>query len=148
MQDKRNSIVFSSLPRLLNASPQLPRCHNCKSLPSLQLYRELVPHRCGCFQCCCCVFSVAFFATRSLTLSLLGTPCPSLSLPRNLLHQTVVPSAITSGDSTDLQTFDVSVHTNELRLVPKFRHVTQWISVKEVRKPGAILPEVDLQCVT
>ncbi|CAM9327321.1 unnamed protein product, partial [Hapterophycus canaliculatus] len=47
---------------------------------------------------------------------------------------TVVPSAISSGDSTDFQTFDVSVHANALRLVPKFRHVTEWFSVKEVRK--------------
>ncbi|CAM9500688.1 unnamed protein product [Scytosiphon promiscuus] len=45
---------------------------------------------------------------------------------------TVVPSVITSGDSTDFQTFDAIVHTNELRLVPKFRTVTQWFSVKEL----------------
>lgn len=55
-------------------------------------------------------------------------------------RQTVVPSAISSGDSTDFQTFDVAVHTNLLRLVPKFQQVSKWISIKEVRKPPSFSP--------
>ncbi|CAN0009638.1 unnamed protein product [Ectocarpus sp. 12 AP-2014] len=45
---------------------------------------------------------------------------------------TVVSSAISSGDSTDYQTFDVEVHTNEIRLVPVFQRVDQWIGIKEM----------------
>lgn len=45
----------------------------------------------------------------------------------------MVPSAITSGTSTSLETFDVSVHTDVLRLVPKFQRVDQMVHVKEVR---------------
>eukprot|EP00904_Undaria_pinnatifida_P008259 jgi/Undpi1/4563/HiC_scaffold_18.g07917.m1 len=45
---------------------------------------------------------------------------------------TVVPSAISSGDSTDYQTFDVNVHALTIRLVPKFQRFNQWFSVKEM----------------
>lgn len=48
------------------------------------------------------------------------------------LFQTVVASAITSGDTADYQTFDVNVHAQTIRLVPKFQRFNQWISVKEV----------------
>lgn len=53
----------------------------------------------------------------------------------------MVPSAISSGDSTDYQTFDIAVHTNSIRLVPKFQHVTQWININEVMNPRPVEPE-------
>lgn len=46
--------------------------------------------------------------------------------------QTVVASAISSGDSTDYQTFDVSVFANKIRVIPKYQKVDQWLSIKEV----------------
>ena len=33
---------------------------------------------------------------------------------------------------TDYQTFNVGVHTNLIRLVPKFQKYDQWIGIKEV----------------
>ncbi|CAM9212730.1 unnamed protein product, partial [Laminaria digitata] len=45
---------------------------------------------------------------------------------------TVVASAISSGDTTDYQTFDVDVHAVTLKLVPKFQRFNQWFSVKEM----------------
>eukprot|EP00904_Undaria_pinnatifida_P008254 jgi/Undpi1/4559/HiC_scaffold_18.g07913.m1 len=45
---------------------------------------------------------------------------------------TVVPSAITHGSTTDYQTFNVGVHTNLIRLVPKFQKYDQWIGIKEM----------------
>lgn len=43
-----------------------------------------------------------------------------------------MPSAITSGETTEFQTFDVAVHTNEIRLVPKFTRMGDSIGIKEV----------------
>lgn len=43
-----------------------------------------------------------------------------------------MPSAISSGDTTEFQTFDVAVHTNEIRLVPKFTRMDESVSIKEV----------------
>lgn len=48
----------------------------------------------------------------------------------------VAPSVITSGDSTELQTFDVRAHTNAIRIVPKFQRADQFIHIKEVRCLG------------
>lgn len=48
------------------------------------------------------------------------------------LSQTVVSSAISSGDTTEFQTFDVGVHANEIRLVPKFTRLNESVSIKEV----------------
>ncbi|CAN0010264.1 unnamed protein product, partial [Ectocarpus fasciculatus] len=45
---------------------------------------------------------------------------------------TVVPSAISSEDGSDYQTFDVAVHTNKIRLLPKFGQITDFIGIKEV----------------
>lgn len=58
--------------------------------------------------------------------------CPCLPL-----RQTVVDSAVTSGDTTDYQTFDVGVHAVTLKLVPKFQRFNQWFSVKEVSAPSS-----------
>lgn len=49
------------------------------------------------------------------------------------VFQIIVPSAITSGDTTDYQTFNVGVHTSSIRLIPKFRQTNQWVNIKEVR---------------
>lgn len=54
------------------------------------------------------------------------------SLPLLLVVQTVVPSAISSGDTTEFQTFDVGVHANEIRILPKFKRLDQSIGIKEV----------------
>lgn len=58
--------------------------------------------------------------------------------------QTVVPSAISSEDDSDYQTFDVAVHTNMIRLLPKFGQITDLIGIKEVgspkRKDGVLVP--------
>lgn len=48
------------------------------------------------------------------------------------VEQVVVPSVITSGDTTDYQTFDLKVFTNAINIVPKFQRVDQWINIKEV----------------
>lgn len=48
------------------------------------------------------------------------------------LVQTVVPSAISSGETTGFQTFDVNVHTNAIRLVPKYTRIGEVFSVTEV----------------
>lgn len=45
---------------------------------------------------------------------------------------TVVASAISSGDTTDYQTFNVGVHAKTLEIIPKFQRVNQWFSVKEM----------------
>ncbi|CAM9499220.1 unnamed protein product [Ectocarpus sp. 4 AP-2014] len=45
---------------------------------------------------------------------------------------TVVPSAISSEDDSDYQTFDVAVHTNTIRLLPKFGQITDFIGIKEL----------------
>ncbi|CAN0223077.1 unnamed protein product, partial [Pylaiella littoralis] len=45
---------------------------------------------------------------------------------------TVVSSAISSGDTTEFQTFDVGVHANEIRLVPKFTRLNESVSIKEM----------------
>eukprot|EP00904_Undaria_pinnatifida_P008263 jgi/Undpi1/4567/HiC_scaffold_18.g07921.m1 len=45
---------------------------------------------------------------------------------------TVVASAISSGDSTGYQTFDVNVHAQTIMLVPKFQRINQWFSIKEM----------------
>ncbi|CAN0147040.1 unnamed protein product, partial [Ectocarpus fasciculatus] len=45
---------------------------------------------------------------------------------------TVVPSAISSEDGSDYQTFDVAVHTNTIRLLPKFGQITDFIGIKEL----------------
>lgn len=46
--------------------------------------------------------------------------------------KTVLPSVITSGESTELQTFDLRVHTDEIRIIPKFRRMDEFINIKEV----------------
>lgn len=46
--------------------------------------------------------------------------------------QTVVPSAISSGNTTDFQTFDVAVHAIEIRLEAKFTKIDQLFGIKEV----------------
>lgn len=50
----------------------------------------------------------------------------------NTAKQTVIPSAISSGDTTDFQTWDLSVWTNAIRILPKFGNVAEWIGIKEV----------------
>ncbi|CAM9220801.1 unnamed protein product [Pylaiella littoralis] len=45
---------------------------------------------------------------------------------------TVVPSAISSGETTGFQTFDVNVHTNAIRLVPKYTRIGEVFSVTEM----------------
>eukprot|EP00904_Undaria_pinnatifida_P008258 jgi/Undpi1/4562/HiC_scaffold_18.g07916.m1 len=45
---------------------------------------------------------------------------------------TVVGAAITSGDTTDYQTFDVSVHASAINIKPKFHQFNQWFSIKEI----------------
>lgn len=67
------------------------------------------------------VLHVRLFWVRTLPLLLLL-----------FLHQTVVPSAISDGSTTDYQTFNVGVHANLIRLVPKFHKYDQWIGIKEV----------------
>lgn len=49
--------------------------------------------------------------------------------------QKVVGSAITSGDTTDYQTFDVGVHASVIKVVPKFQKVNQSFSINEVSTP-------------
>ena len=49
-----------------------------------------------------------------------------------LMAQAVVPSAVSSGTTVDLETFDVSVHTDTLRIVPSFQSIGQMFSIKEV----------------
>eukprot|EP00904_Undaria_pinnatifida_P006174 jgi/Undpi1/2687/HiC_scaffold_14.g06065.m1 len=43
-----------------------------------------------------------------------------------------IPSAISSGDTTDFQTWDISAFTNTIQLRPKFGSVSEWISIKEM----------------
>lgn len=52
----------------------------------------------------------------------------------------MVGSAISSGETTDYQTFDVNVHARVINVVPKFQKINQWFSVNEVRlsAPGHI----------
>lgn len=61
----------------------------------------------------------------------------ALTLARTLSFllsiQTVVGSAITSGDTTGFQTFDVGVHARVINVVPKFQQFDQWFSINEVR---------------
>lgn len=61
---------------------------------------------------------------------------PQLPLSGNsfvlLGHQTIVPSAISSGETTEYQTFDVNVHAKTIKLVPKFQKLNQYFGVKEV----------------
>lgn len=46
---------------------------------------------------------------------------------------TVVPSAISSGDTTTgYQTFDINVHANRIRLIPVFQRQLQWIGINEM----------------
>eukprot|EP00904_Undaria_pinnatifida_P008260 jgi/Undpi1/4564/HiC_scaffold_18.g07918.m1 len=45
---------------------------------------------------------------------------------------TVVSSAIASGTTAGYQTFDVRVHANEIKLVPKFKQYGQHISISEM----------------
>lgn len=51
--------------------------------------------------------------------------------------QTVIPSAISSGDSSDYQTFDLRVFANMIRVVPKYQKVTQFFSIKEASQVQA-----------
>lgn len=62
----------------------------------------------------------------------------SLSYRLALLRQTVVPSAITSGDTIGYQTFDVSVHTSLIRLTLRHQRYIQWIGINEARRKGAL----------
>ena len=70
-------------------------------------------------------------------LSRQGCSCSLFGHSRTFLSpmtvQTVVPSVISSGNSTGLQTFDAPVHTDVLRFVPKFQSVNQMVDIKEVR---------------
>lgn len=50
---------------------------------------------------------------------------------RNL--QLAIPSAITSGDTEDFQTFELNAWTSGIQIQPRFTRVNQWISIKEVR---------------
>eukprot|EP00904_Undaria_pinnatifida_P002876 jgi/Undpi1/1258/HiC_scaffold_109.g14172.m1 len=43
-----------------------------------------------------------------------------------------IPSAISSGDTTDFQTWDLSVWTNSIQIQPKLAKVADWFSIKEV----------------
>ncbi|CAN0345437.1 unnamed protein product, partial [Ascophyllum nodosum] len=52
--------------------------------------------------------------------------------PKNYEWVTVVPSAISSGTTLDLETFDVSVHTDTLRIVPSFQSIGQMFNIKEM----------------
>ncbi|CAN0272345.1 unnamed protein product [Ascophyllum nodosum] len=51
---------------------------------------------------------------------------------KNYEWVTVVPSAISSGNTVDLETFDVFVHTDTLRIVPSFQSVGQMFNIKEM----------------
>ncbi len=46
--------------------------------------------------------------------------------------KSVVPSAISGGDTTGYQTFDVNVHADVIRLVPKFTRYDEMIGISEV----------------
>ena len=46
--------------------------------------------------------------------------------------QQVVLSAISSGDTTDFQTWDIPAWTSKIELHPKFSSAREWISIKEV----------------
>ena len=78
----------------------------------------------------CCVDSL----TRHLACLHAHVLLVSLELISCVDTQTVVPSAITSGDTTEYQTFDLSVHTGFIKLVPKFQRYYQWINIKEARE--------------
>lgn len=68
-----------------------------------------------------------------LFLDGVGSRCMLLLLLLLLrVVQTVVPSAISSGDTTEFQTFDVAVHANAIILEPKFTRMDESISIKEV----------------
>lgn len=45
----------------------------------------------------------------------------------------VIPSAITSGDTTDFQTWDVNAFTGAIQIIPLFTSVDEWFGVKEVQ---------------
>lgn len=49
------------------------------------------------------------------------------------VEQEAIPSAISSGDTTDFQTWDIAAWTDAIQLRPKFGSVGEWISIKEVR---------------
>lgn len=71
----------------------------------------------------------------------LRSPAPRFPL---LLLQTVVASAISSGDTTDYQTFNVGVLAKELVVIPKFRQLNQWFSISEVRNEWPVGSPFDL----
>eukprot|EP00904_Undaria_pinnatifida_P008908 jgi/Undpi1/5147/HiC_scaffold_19.g08498.m1 len=56
-------------------------------------------------------------------------------------YATIIPSAISSGDSLDFQTWDVKSYANAIQIRPKFQNVKDWMSIKEMvileKKPSS-----------
>ena len=80
---------------------------------------------CGCSLGICALFEKS--------PGLMWNPC---LFGRGTRHQTVVASAISSADPGKYQTFDIGVHTNAIRVTPKFQRYNQWVGFIEVRAVG------------
>lgn len=66
-----------------------------------------------------------------LVFILVETP-PLRTLSVAPCKQAAIPSAITSGETTEFQTWDISAWTDFIEIQPKFRGVAEWMSIKEV----------------
>lgn len=74
------------------------------------------------------IYHISLLVERSQTPTHPDYPC------LHTLKQEIIPSAISSGDTLDFQTWDISAWTNAIQIRPKFGRVDEWISIKEVKR--------------